>query len=187
MGFAELLIIAVGLAMDAFAVSVCKGLKMQKINIGQALTVALFFGAAQGIMPAIGWLLGVNFEKYIVEIDHWIAFALLAFLGGKMIYEAFKSDDDVCACFDFKELFMLAIATSIDALAVGITFAFLSVSIVSSVLIIAIVTFICCLLGVFIGHVFGATFKNKAEFFGGTILVLMGFKILLEHLDIINF
>lgn len=104
-----------------------------------------------------------------------------------MIYEAFKSDDDVCACFDFKELFMLAVATSIDALAVGITFAFLNVSIISSVLTIAIVTFICCLFGVFIGHIFGATFKNKAEFFGGTILVLMGFKILLEHLGVINF
>ncbi len=187
MGFVELLLIAVGLAMDAFAVSICKGLKMQKIKLGQAFTVALFFGAAQAIMPAIGWLLGVNFEKYITKIDHWIAFALLGFLGGKMIYESLKGDDDVCDCFDIKELFMLAIATSIDALAVGITFAFLSVDIVTSVLLIGIVTFVCCLAGVFIGHIFGAAFKSKAELMGGVILVLMGLKILLEHLGIINF
>lgn len=187
MGFVELLLIAIGLAMDAFAVSICKGLKMQRINVGQAFTVAIFFGTAQAIMPAIGWLLGVNFEKYITKIDHWIAFVLLAFLGGKMIYESLKNDDDICDCFQLKELFMLAIATSIDALAVGITFAFLSVDILISVSIIGIVTFGCCLLGVFIGHLFGAAFKSKAEFMGGVILILMGLKILFEHLGIINF
>lgn len=187
MGFVELFLIAIGLAMDAFAVSICKGLKMQKINIGQAFTVAIFFGAAQAIMPAIGWLLGVNFEKYITGIDHWIAFVLLGFLGGKMIYESLKGDDDVCDRFDLNELFMLAIATSIDALAVGITFAFLSVDLLLSVSLIGIVTFACCMAGVFIGHLFGAAFKSKAELLGGVILVLMGLKILLEHLGIINF
>lgn len=187
MSFVELLLIAIGLAMDAFAVSICKGLKMQKINIGQAFTVAIFFGVAQAVMPAIGWLLGVNFEKYITRIDHWIAFVLLGFLGGKMIYESLKGDDDVCDCFQLKELFMLAIATSIDALAVGITFAFLNVDILISVSLIGIVTFICCMAGVFIGHLFGAAFKSKAEFMGGVILILMGLKILLEHLGIINF
>ncbi|MGN0521107.1 MAG: manganese efflux pump MntP family protein [Eubacterium sp.] len=188
MGFAELFLIAVGLSMDAFAVAVCKGLKMQKLNYKQMGLIALFFGGFQALMPLIGWILGKQFEKYITSIDHWIAFVLLAFIGGKMVYDSFKNDDDGDdKPFDIKELFMLAIATSIDALAVGITFAFLHTSIWSSIALIGATTFILSAAGVFIGHKFGAKYKNKAELAGGIILILIGLKILLEHLGIINF
>lgn len=188
MGFFELLLIGIGLSMDAFAVAVCKGLKMQRLNVKQTAVIALFFGGFQALMPFIGWLLGVNFEKYITEFDHWIAFVLLAFIGGKMVYESFKNDEDEdCGCFDLKELFVLAIATSIDALAVGITFAFLKVNIGFAVSIIGVTTFILSAIGVFIGHKFGAVYKNKAELAGGIILILIGLKILLEHLGVINF
>lgn len=192
MGFAELFLIAIGLSMDAFAVAVCKGLKMPKLNMKQTALIALFFGGFQALMPLIGWLLGVNFEKYITSFDHWIAFVLLGFIGGKMIYESFKADeDDDCGCFDIKELFIMAIATSIDALAVGITFAFLGstmkMGIGVAVMLIGVTTFILSAMGVFIGHKFGAVYKNKAELAGGIILVLIGTKILLEHLGIINF
>ncbi len=187
MGFVELLLIGIGLAMDAFAVSVCKGLKMPKLKANDMFFIALFFGGFQAIMPLIGYFLGQRFEKYITSIDHWIAFALLAFIGGKMIYESFGKDDDDDKeyKFDFKELFILAVATSIDALAVGITFAFLKVDIILAIVIIGVVTFVISAIGVLIGHKFGAVYKNKAEFVGGLILVLIGLKILLEGLSII--
>lgn len=190
MGILELCLIGVGLSMDAFAVSVCKGLKMPKINKVQLFFIALFFGGFQALMPLIGYFLGKQFEQYIVSFDHWVAFALLAFIGGKMIYEAIKGDDcEECKeeRFSFKELTMMAIATSIDALAVGITFAFLKVSIWLSILLIGSITFVLSGTGVFIGHQFGARYQSKAELLGGVILVLIGCKILLEHLELLPF
>lgn len=185
MGIGELIIISLGLSMDAFAVAICKGLNMRKIDYGQTALIALFFGGFQALMPFIGWLLGKQFESYITSIDHWIAFALLGFIGGKMIYESFKNDDDALADVskpDLRELTVLAIATSIDALAVGITFAFLKADIKISVLLIGVITFLLSAVGVFIGHKFGEKYKNKAELAGGIILVLIGLKILAEHL-----
>lgn len=192
MGFAELFLIGVGLSMDAFAVSVCKGLNMRgKINFKHAGVIALFFGGFQAIMPLIGYFLGMGFEKYITRIDHWIAFLLLGFIGGKMIVEAIKEWNEVDKQeedkLDIKELFVLAVATSIDALAVGITFAFLNVNIWSSISIIGTTTFVLSIIGVVIGNKFGSKYKSKAELVGGIILVLMGVKILLEHLGVINF
>ena len=187
----EIIAIAVGLAMDAFAVSICKGLTMPKLKYSRALIIAIFFGGAQALMPLLGWLLGRSFESYITNIDHWIAFALLVFLGGKMIFEALKhEEEEECSCgdkLDFKELTVMAIATSIDALAIGITFAFFKVNISLSVSLIGVITFVICFIGVIIGHIFGAKFKNKAEIFGGSVLVLLGIKILLEHLGVISF
>ena len=192
MGFLEFLFIGIGLSMDAFATSVCKGLNMKnKINYAHSAVIALFFGGFQALMPLIGYFLGVNFEKYITRFDHWIAFLLLGFIGGKMIFEALKDNDEEDESesdkLDIKELFILAVATSIDALAVGITFAFLRVNICTGVLIIGVTTFMLSLIGVFIGNKFGSKYKNKAELAGGIILVLIGTKILLEHLGIINF
>ncbi len=192
MGFAELFLIGVGLSMDAFAVSVCKGLNMHgKINFKHAGVIALFFGGFQAIMPLIGYFLGMGFEKYITRIDHWIAFLLLGFIGGKMIVEAIKEWNEVDKQeedkLDIKELFVLAVATSIDALAVGITFAFLNVNIWSAISIIGTTTFVLSVIGVVIGNKFGSKYKSKAELVGGIILVLMGVKILLEHLGVINF
>lgn len=184
----ELLLIAVGLSMDAFAVAICKGLKMPKLNRKQALVIALFFGGFQALMPFLGWALGIGFEKYITSVDHYIAFALLAFIGGKMIYDSFHEEEDGAAYrFDLKELLLMAVATSIDALAVGVTFAFLGVNIALSVSVIGAITFLLSLAGVFIGHRFGARFQSKAELAGGIILVLIGLKILLEHLGVIPF
>lgn len=188
MGFIELFSIGVGLSMDAFAVSVCKGLKMHKINYKHTALIGLFFGGFQALMPFIGWLLGKQFEQYITKIDHWIAFILLAFIGGKMAVEAIREkDDDETAgdgedVIDIKELFMLAVATSIDALAVGITFAFLQVSIVPAITIIGTTTFVISVAGVGIGNVFGTRFKSKAELAGGIILIIIGVKILIEGL-----
>lgn len=192
MGFAELFLIGVGLSMDAFAVSVCKGLNMRgKVNFKHAGVIALFFGGFQALMPLIGYFLGIGFEKYITKIDHWIAFLLLGFIGGKMIVEAIKEwnaeDKQEEDKLDIKELTILAVATSIDALAVGITFAFLSVNIWSAISIIGVTTFVLSIIGVVIGNKFGSRYKSKAELVGGIILVLMGIKILLEHLGIINF
>lgn len=192
MGFAELFLIGVGLSMDAFAVSVCKGLNMHgKINFKHAGVIALFFGGFQAIMPLIGYFLGMGFEKYITRIDHWIAFLLLGFIGGKMIVEAIKEWNEVDKQeedkLDIKELFVLAVATSIDALAVGITFAFLNVNIWSAISIIGTTTFVLSIIGVVIGNKFGSKYKSKAELVGGVILILMGVKILLEHLGVINF
>ncbi|WP_294346377.1 manganese efflux pump MntP family protein [uncultured Clostridium sp.] len=188
MGTLELVLIAVGLSMDAFAVAVCKGLNMKKIDYKQAIIIALFFGGFQGLMPLIGWILGKQFESYITSIDHWIAFGLLAFIGVQMIIEAIKGDDEEkeqSSEIKIKELIALAIATSIDALAVGITFAFLQASIIPSISLIAIITFILSIVGVVIGNKFGAKYKSKAELAGGVVLVLIGLKILLEHLGIL--
>ncbi len=191
MGFFELFLIAVGLSMDAFAVSICKGLKMQRFNVRHAGVIALAFGGFQALMPVIGWFLGKQFESYITGIDHWIAFALLAVIGGKMAVESFKKEEEDSSKenekLDVKELLVLAVATSIDALAVGITFAFLQVSIVPAVSLIGVITFVLSAVGVFIGHKFGAKFKSKAELAGGIILILIGLKILLEHLGVISF
>lgn len=192
MSFVELFLIAVGLAMDAFAVSICKGLQMKKINYRHGAVIALFFGVFQGVMPLLGWFLGSSFGSYITRADHWVAFVLLAFIGGKMIYEALHGDDDEEVSeggdtLDIKELFILSIATSIDALAVGITFALLpDTNIWVSITAIAVVTFVLSLVGVVIGNRFGTKYKNKAELFGGVILVLIGLKILLEHLGILS-
>ena len=189
MGLLELILIAIGLAMDAFAVSICKGLNMRKMNYRQAGIIALFFGGFQAIMPLIGWFLGKQFESYITSIDHWIAFLLLAFIGANMIREALGEDEDEDESpldkLDIGELFMLAVATSIDALAVGITFAFLKVNILPAVSIIGIITFVISFAGVGIGHKFGRKYEKKAELAGGIILICIGLKILLEHLGIL--
>jgi putative Mn2+ efflux pump MntP len=191
MGILELLLVAVGLSMDAFAVAVCKGLNMSKINYKRGALIALFFGTFQGLMPLIGWFLGVQFEEYIVSFDHWVAFILLGFIGGKMIVEAFEKEKEDCCPdkFSIGELFILAIATSIDALAVGITFALIAptTGISVAVILIGVITFALSFVGVVIGNKFGAKYKKRAELAGGIILCLMGLKILLEHLGIINF
>lgn len=192
MGIVELLLIGIGLSMDAFAVAICKGLNMKKINKVHCFVIALFFGGFQALMPFIGWLLGKQFEVYITSVDHWIAFVLLALIGGNMVRESMEKDEEEKGeeCpqkLNVKELFLLAIATSIDALAVGITFAFLQVRIVPAITIIGITTFVISIIGVFVGNIFGSKYKNKAELAGGIILILIGLKILLEHLGILNF
>lgn len=187
MNLVSLFLIAVGLSMDAFAVSICKGLAMQKITIKKALIVGLWFGGFQGLMPAIGYLLGTQFEKYITNIDHWIAFVLLFIIGGNMIKEALsKEEEDANDSLAFKEMLLLALATSIDALAVGVTFAFLKVQIIPAVSFIGVITFTLSAIGVKIGNIFGSRYKSKAEFAGGIILILMGCKILLEHLGFLG-
>lgn len=189
MDLVSIVLISIGLAMDAFAVSVCKGLSMKKIDMKKAVIIGLYFGLFQGLMPAIGYLLGVNFSSLVESVDHWIAFVLLGFIGAKMIKEAISEeegciDDDV----SFKTMVVLAVATSIDALAVGITFAFLQSShIILSFVLIGVITFVLSMLGVIIGNKFGSKYEKKAELTGGIILVLLGVKILLEHLNIINF
>ena len=188
MGILELLLIAIGLAMDAFAVSICKGLAMKKMNWKKAIIVGLYFGIFQALMPVIGYFLGTTFESLVTKVDHWIAFILLAFIGGKMLKEAFDNNSEgYNDSVNFKTMVVLAIATSIDALAIGITFAFFDVNIVLAVSIIGIITFIISVLGVKIGNRFGDKYQNKAQLMGGIILVLLGFKILLEHLEIISF
>ena len=194
MGLFDLFLIGVGLSMDAFAVSICKGLNMRRMNYRQAGIIALFFGVFQALMPTIGWLLGKQFESYITSIDHWIAFVLLGFIGINMLREALGEDESPDSQssqegsqsnLDLKELFMLAVATSIDALAVGITFAFLQVKILPAVCLIGATTFIISFGGVGIGHQFGRRYEKKAEIAGGVILILIGLKILLEHLGIL--
>lgn len=191
--FFTLLLMGVGLSMDAFAVSICKGLSMRKVNKKQCLVIGLFFGGFQALMPFIGWVLGSQFEQYITSIDHWIAFILLGFIGGKMVVEAIREKDEAVEVgkmdppLDLKEMFILAIATSIDALAVGITFAFLQVPIVEAISIIGITTFVISVIGVYVGNFFGNRYKKKAELAGGIILILIGLKILLEHLGILAF
>lgn len=185
MSLAELFILAVGLSMDAFAVSVCKGLSVPKMKLKHALTCGVYFGGFQGLMPLLGYLLGSQFEEMIVSIDHWIAFILLGIIGFNMIKESREQDEEkMNSSFAVKEMLTLAIATSIDALAVGVTFAFLRVDIFWAVTFIAIVTFTLSSIGVKVGNVFGMRYKSKAEFAGGLILILMGIKILLEHLGI---
>lgn len=190
MGIVELLLIAVGLSMDAFAVSICKGLGMKKVDVKVAVVLALFFGGFQGLMPLIGWALGSQFLWLIAPIDHWIAFGLLAVIGGKMIWEALhdeegEDDGKPADCIDLGEFFILAVATSIDALAVGISFAALSVDIVPSVLLIGIVTFAFSIGGVFVGNYFGARYEKPATITGGVVLILIGLKVLLEHLGLL--
>ena len=186
----ELLLIGVGLSMDAFAVSVCKGLAMRKVNKKQAVVIGLYFGGFQALMPFIGWALGTQFESYITNIDHWIAFILLAFIGGKMVIEAIKPEEEEAVKemdppLDHKEMFMLAVATSIDALAVGITFAFLQYPIVVCITIFGLTTFVLSIVGVVVGNMFGSKYQKRAEIVGGIILILIGLKILLEHLGIL--
>lgn len=190
--FIELFLIGVGLSMDAFAVSICKGLGMEKVNKKQAFIIGLYFGGFQALMPLIGWFLGIRFQQYITSIDHWIAFVLLVFIGGKMIVEAVRDKDEEQVDkkdlpLDHKEMFLLAIATSIDALAVGITFAFLDTPIVEAITIIGLTTFFLSILGVVVGNFFGTRYKKKAEIVGGIILVAIGVKILLEHLGVLAF
>ncbi len=185
MGGLEILLIAIGLAMDAFAVSICKGLSMKKMSWKKAIIVGLYFGIFQALMPVIGYFLGSTFEGLVTKIDHWIAFGLLTIIGINMLKEAFgKSEEKLNDNVDFKTMAVLSIATSIDALAVGITFAFLGVNMLLAGLMIGIVTFAICVLGVKIGNKFGDKYERKAETVGGLILILMGIKILLEHLGI---
>ena len=188
MGLAELVLLAIGLSMDAFAVSICKGLGMKKINLKVAVVLGLFFGGFQALMPTLGFLLGYRFESFITSIDHWIAFILLALIGGNMIREALGKDEEhENDDFSFKAMLPLAVATSIDALAVGISFAFLGVDIVQAALLIGATTFVLSGVGIYVGNVFGAKYKSKAELLGGAVLILIGLKILLEHLGVINF
>ena len=187
MSIVELFILAVGLSMDAFAVSICKGLSLGKIKPKHMCIAGAWFGGFQALMPAIGYVLGAQFQEAIASIDHWIAFVLLALIGGNMIHEALDNDEEEAdASLDVKPMFLLAVATSIDALAIGITFAFLKVNIIPAVCFIGIVTFIISFAGVKIGNVFGARYKNKAEIVGGVILILLGLKILLEHLGFLG-
>lgn len=183
----EIFFIGVGLAMDAFAVSICKGLSMKKLDVKKMVIIGGYFGFFQALMPLIGYLLGTRFESLVTQIDHWIAFILLAIIGGNMIKEALGKDEESNNTdnVDFKEMIVLAIATSIDALAVGITFAFLKVDILKSIIIIGITTFIISMIGVVIGNRFGNKYEKKAELAGGIILIIIGLKILLEHLGII--
>lgn len=189
MNLLELFIIAVGLSMDAFAVSICKGLSLRKLYFKNALIVGLYFGIFQGGMPLLGYILGIQFQDKITAFDHWIAFILLGVIGLKMIKESLDKEpcteiasDDASEELNFKNMTVLAIATSIDALAVGVTFAFLNVQIIPAVSFIGIVTLALSMIGVKIGNIFGAKYKSKAELAGGIILVLMGAKILIEHL-----
>ncbi len=183
MGLIELIVIAVGLSMDAFAVAVCKGLSNKTVCKRDLALTGLWFGGFQALMPTVGYLLGKQFEQYIVAVDHWIAFVLLGLIGGNMIKEALsKEEESVNASFCCKAMLPLAVATSIDALAVGVTFAFLKVNIALAVLLIGVITFFCSAVGVKIGNVFGAKFKSKAELAGGIVLIGMGVKILIEHL-----
>ena len=186
MGFGELLILAVGLSMDAFAVSICKGLSIRKLQLRQALIVGIWFGAFQAMMPAVGWLLGSAFTELIESVDHWIAFVLLLLIGGNMIREALcHEEEDADPSLAPAAMLLLAVATSIDALAVGITFAFLRVDILPAVALIGVCTFLISAAGVKIGNVFGSRYKSKAELAGGAVLVLIGVKILLEHLGVL--
>lgn len=189
MGIFELFLIGVSLSMDAFAVAICHGLSMPKLNLRHGVVIALFFGGFQALMPFLGWILGSQFARYIESVDHWVAFALLALIGGNMVREALSNEEEeeetACATadrLDLKRLFMMAIATSIDALAVGVTFAFFRVPILPAITIIGITTFCISLGGVVVGNYFGTRYKKRAEITGGVVLILLGAKILLEHL-----
>ena len=183
MHFAELFIIAVGVSMDAFAVSICKGLSVRKLRPSYMLSAAAWFGGFQALMPLIGYFIGISFADMVADVDHWLAFVLLGIIGGKMIKEACqKEEEEYDPDFSVKTMFLLAVATSIDALAVGVSFAFLRVDIWTSVLIIGLMTGAFSAFGIQLGNVFGSRYKSKAEFAGGLILVTIGFKILLEHI-----
>ena len=188
MSLFTLFVTAVGLSMDAFAVSVCKGLAMKKLSVKKAFIIGLWFGGFQALMPTLGYLLGTRFEKYVTAIDHWIAFVLLVLIGANMIKEALSQEEDSANdSVDIKTMFLLAVATSIDALAVGVTYAFLQVQIVPAVTFIGVITFCLSVAGVKIGNVFGLKYKSKAEITGGVILIVMGTKILSEHLGLLDF
>lgn len=191
MSFMELVLIAVGLSMDAFAVAICKGLSVQKLGWKHYLTVGAWFGGFQALMPTLGYLLGTTFERYITSVDHWVAFVLLCLIGGSMLKEGLAKEEEEKeerAGFDFKSMLLLAVATSIDALAVGITFALLpDVNIFSTVGLIGTITFCLSAVGLKVGNIFGLKYKSKAEVVGGVILILIGVKILLEHLGVVNF
>lgn len=182
----DLFILAVGLSMDAFAVSVCKGLSLGKIKPKHMCIAGAWFGGFQALMPLIGYFLGSFFAEMIEKYDHWVAFVLLAIIGGNMIKESFDKDEKVDSSMDVKSMLLLAIATSIDALAVGVTFAFLQVQIVPAVSFIGVITFIFSAVGVKIGSLFGTKYKSKAELFGGIVLVLIGIKILLEGIGVLG-
>ena len=189
MSILELLLIAVGLSMDAFAVSVCKGLATQQLRWQHYLIIGAWFGGFQALMPSIGYLLGSTCESYLTAVDHWVAFFLLCLIGGSMVKEALSKDWEAGAdnsSFAFRNMLLLAVATSIDALAVGVTFAFLKVKILPAVSFIGVTTFVLSAVGVRVGAAFGARFRNKAELAGGVILILMGVKILLEHLGVLG-
>lgn len=182
MGVLEISLIGIGLAMDAFAVSICKGLSMNKIDVKKTTIIGVYFGFFQAIMPLIGYFLGSRFELVIDKLDHWIAFALLSITGGNMIYESVNEEyKDINDSTDFKTMIILAISTSIDALTVGITFSFFKINLFLSASIIGIITFILSVIGVKIGNKFGDKLKNKAEFIGGVVLIIIGLKILLSH------
>ena len=185
----QIILIGLGLSMDAFAVSICKGLEMKELKKEKMILIALFFGLFQALMPLIGWFLGSRFAKYITSIDHWISFVLLIFIGGKMLVEGIKNKEELAneKELTIKELFLLSIATSIDALAVGITLAFVNTNIWFAILIIGLITFILSMIGVLLGHKFGAKYQNISEIIGGIILILIGIKILLEHLGYLSF
>ena len=198
MGIAELLLIAVGLSMDAFAVSICRGLGMRRLNLRTAAVLAFFFGGFQALMPLTGWALGSQFMWLIAPVDHWVAFVLLAFIGGKMLWEAFheggEKDGEAGGCdcdatdtsaIDLREFLVLAVATSIDALAAGISFAALNVDIVLTVSLIGVITFALSFAGVAVGHFFGARYEKPASVVGGVVLILIGLKVLLEHLGVL--
>jgi putative Mn2+ efflux pump MntP len=182
MGIVELLIIAIGVSMDALAVSICKGLSIKKISPKYMYRTAIWFGGFQALMPLIGYFVGIHFADFVTNVDHWIAFVLLALIGSNMIKESFeKEQENVNPDFSIKAMFPLAIATSIDALAIGVSFAFLKVNIWSAIILIGITTGLCSVAGVYIGKFFGCRYKSKAEFTGGFILIAMGLKIFLEH------
>lgn len=187
----EIFLIGIGLSMDAFAVAICKGLAMpNKVDKKGALLIALYFGVFQAVMPALGWLLGSQFARYVTRLAPWIAFILLAWIGGNMIRESLSKEEkkeEETGSVSHKELLVLAVATSIDALAVGVTFSMLelAVSIAVAVILIGCTTFVISLAGVYVGNVFGAKYKSKAEFVGGAILILIGVKILLEHFGVL--
>lgn len=188
-GIFELFLIGIGLSMDAFAVAICKGLGMERINKRDTLLLALFFGGFQALMPLTGYLLGSRFASYIERWDHWIAFVLLAFIGGNMIRESREQEEEEIehgGSIRYRELFTLAVATSIDALAVGVSFAFLGVHIAPAVTLIGCTTFVLTLVGVWVGNLFGSRYKSRAELTGGIILILIGVKILLEHLGVLG-
>lgn len=186
MSLIELFLIAVGLSMDAFAVSVCKGLSVGKVTVKHAATAGLYFGGFQALMPLIGFFLGTQFRSLIENFDHWVAFALLVIIGVNMIRESRETSDELNSSFSFRSMLPLALATSIDALAVGVTFAFLQVNIVPAVSFIGVITFLLSAAGVKIGNVFGLKYKSKAELAGGIVLILIAIKILLEHLGVLG-
>ena len=190
MSFISLFLTAFGLSMDAFAVSVANGMCTKQYKIKYAIKFGLYFGFFQAFMPILGWAAGISFSSYIESIDHWISFILLGFIGGKMIAEGLKGKDDSCEVensdIDSKSLLILAVATSIDALAVGVSFAFLRISIISCAIIIGLVTFCISTAGVYLGKKFGNLFENKAEILGGIILIAIGAKILIQHLELIK-